>query len=366
MRYRHTNNLSRAGHRIRRLPTLGSDHVASIPYGTEIVISEIIGDWGKLHPITKEEPWCRESLRQFQVEEEEAWTLLKSTEEGVVYFEPTVSAAIVAQNTIEISKIIRYRGTRNILEGGHRVRRFPSLQTPQVATLPKVVPTIVLMGVVGNWGKLHPSMLNESWYRTSYGYQDINIAIEGWTLLRSNEGVIFYEAIPVNAPAPVVAVATATSSAASAAITSSSTRAPPIPTPPSQSCRAASPPPRTMPPTPPVSSSSSWVQQVEQSIATATSLPVLIEMEKQWQHCQELINQRKVAIELINKQQKQTQEINEDNLCIICQDEKKNIVLLPCAHLCLCGNCVEQILKSNKRQCPLCNGRITQHHKVFL
>ena len=53
---------------------------------------------------------------------------------------------------------------------------------------------------------------------------------------------------------------------------------------------------------------------------------------------------------------KDSEGYGEDNsLCPICFDKKRNILCLPCKHL-FCDNCINQIME--KRKCPICRGGI--------
>ena len=53
---------------------------------------------------------------------------------------------------------------------------------------------------------------------------------------------------------------------------------------------------------------------------------------------------------------KDSEGYGEDNsLCPICFDQKRNILCLPCKHL-FCINCLKKI--ANKRKCPICRGSI--------
>lgn len=45
--------------------------------------------------------------------------------------------------------------------------------------------------------------------------------------------------------------------------------------------------------------------------------------------------------------------IDNFQLCVICQDKLKSVVLMPCRHLCLCLDCYKQ-LRRYRRECPMC------------
>lgn len=53
------------------------------------------------------------------------------------------------------------------------------------------------------------------------------------------------------------------------------------------------------------------------------------------------------------------------NLCVICQDRPKSIVLLPCRHLCLCRNCIHH-LRSYRTRCPLCREHFRETIQVYV
>ena len=47
----------------------------------------------------------------------------------------------------------------------------------------------------------------------------------------------------------------------------------------------------------------------------------------------------------------------DKRLCVICQDQEKSVLILPCKHMCLCVNCAHSIASSRarmRRTCPLC------------
>lgn len=50
----------------------------------------------------------------------------------------------------------------------------------------------------------------------------------------------------------------------------------------------------------------------------------------------------------------------EEQVCVICRDEPKSVVLMPCRHLCLCIVCSGSV-----RTCPLCRKRIVNIMSVY-
>lgn len=50
--------------------------------------------------------------------------------------------------------------------------------------------------------------------------------------------------------------------------------------------------------------------------------------------------------------------------CIVCYDGQKNMLLLPCAHICTCISCTQYIMYSTKL-CPVCRTKISQVMRIY-
>ena len=77
-------------------------------------------------------------------------------------------------------------------------------------------------------------------------------------------------------------------------------------------------------------------------------------------------NKQELSEDLIQEEDDEGDE--EDDLCIICYEYKKSIIMLPCGHLCTCERCFDQLrnlsqLRNNYNgfRCPVCKTNIEQH-----
>ncbi|XP_001352428.2 mitochondrial E3 ubiquitin protein ligase 1 [Drosophila pseudoobscura] len=54
--------------------------------------------------------------------------------------------------------------------------------------------------------------------------------------------------------------------------------------------------------------------------------------------------------------------LSEDQLCVVCVTNPKEIILLPCGHVCLCEDCSPHIAT----HCPVCRGKIVSRSAAFI
>ena len=66
--------------------------------------------------------------------------------------------------------------------------------------------------------------------------------------------------------------------------------------------------------------------------------------------------------------QSKFEEENNDSIdkddCIVCYSKKKEVVLIPCGHICLCFECSKEI-QSKKPTCPYCRANFIQIVKIY-
>jgi len=62
---------------------------------------------------------------------------------------------------------------------------------------------------------------------------------------------------------------------------------------------------------------------------------------------------------------RQMENEREDKLCVVCQDNEKCIMILPCRHLCICETCQEP-LRQIRNTCPICRKGVKQMIKAYL
>ena len=40
--------------------------------------------------------------------------------------------------------------------------------------------------------------------------------------------------------------------------------------------------------------------------------------------------------------------------CVICINDDKNTIVMPCGHLCICKDCAKELAKGHSPDCPVC------------
>lgn len=60
------------------------------------------------------------------------------------------------------------------------------------------------------------------------------------------------------------------------------------------------------------------------------------------------------------KHKSKSRRLISADTCSVCMDEQTCVALMPCAHLCVCGDCAAALDK-----CPLCRGKIEQRIQIY-
>eukprot|EP01117_Protostelium_nocturnum_P009975 TRINITY_DN3553_c0_g3_i1.p1 TRINITY_DN3553_c0_g3~~TRINITY_DN3553_c0_g3_i1.p1 ORF type:complete len:603 (-),score=245.46 TRINITY_DN3553_c0_g3_i1:95-1903(-) len=63
-------------------------------------------------------------------------------------------------------------------------------------------------------------------------------------------------------------------------------------------------------------------------------------------------------------EEEKEKEGKEDIECVVCLSEKKEVMISPCNHLCLCKGCSNNLKKSLK-ECPICRTKVKKHIVVY-
>jgi len=57
---------------------------------------------------------------------------------------------------------------------------------------------------------------------------------------------------------------------------------------------------------------------------------------------------------------KEVIDTQSDTSCVVCFEEDRTHILLPCGHFCLCKECAQTL-----KECPVCRAKVQQVHQVF-
>ncbi|KAK6113298.1 conserved hypothetical protein [Brugia malayi] len=85
----------------------------------------------------------------------------------------------------------------------------------------------------------------------------------------------------------------------------------------------------------------------------------------------ETINNIGSPLEVSNRLRRHSSNCGADDIsritCCICFIHEKSILLQPCNHICVCANCVEELLETYEEPlCPLCRSVITSYVDVYI
>ncbi|XP_033762592.1 uncharacterized protein LOC117344062 [Pecten maximus] len=76
-----------------------------------------------------------------------------------------------------------------------------------------------------------------------------------------------------------------------------------------------------------------------------------------------------ISYERLEDFEREMEKERERQKCVVCQDQNKSVLILPCRHMCLCVDCGNQIARARnvaRRTCPLCRQRIRTIMNVYV
>ncbi|TMW85649.1 hypothetical protein EJD97_022766 [Solanum chilense] len=60
------------------------------------------------------------------------------------------------------------------------------------------------------------------------------------------------------------------------------------------------------------------------------------------------------------------EDLYDENICIVCYDNKRNCFFIPCGHCATCLSCAERITEEENKNCPICRRVIRRVRRVLL
>eukprot|EP00026_Physarum_polycephalum_P017716 Phypoly_transcript_19030.p1 GENE.Phypoly_transcript_19030~~Phypoly_transcript_19030.p1 ORF type:complete len:156 (+),score=1.75 Phypoly_transcript_19030:32-499(+) len=52
--------------------------------------------------------------------------------------------------------------------------------------------------------------------------------------------------------------------------------------------------------------------------------------------------------------------------CVVCWEQPRTIVNIPCAHMCLCSQCSVKLQRAGVKRCPVCQGAVQRQMTVIV
>lgn len=85
-------------------------------------------------------------------------------------------------------------------------------------------------------------------------------------------------------------------------------------------------------------------------------------LKKKEEYDERIIRERLEQARKTRRANARPQNLSEDQLCVVCVTNPKEIIILPCGHVCLCEDCSEKI----KTYCPVCRSPIQSKAAAFI
>ena len=57
--------------------------------------------------------------------------------------------------------------------------------------------------------------------------------------------------------------------------------------------------------------------------------------------------------------------VEEEALCVVCMDARKQHAMVPCMHMCVCDSCAQRLLDAQTPRCPVCRTPVESTTRVF-
>lgn len=77
---------------------------------------------------------------------------------------------------------------------------------------------------------------------------------------------------------------------------------------------------------------------------------------------EEAIRRQRDGSQKMRRRHVRDRELNELQQCLVCYQNPREIILLPCGHVCLCLDCSERI----NDLCPVCRGKVQTKATAYI
>ena len=86
-------------------------------------------------------------------------------------------------------------------------------------------------------------------------------------------------------------------------------------------------------------------------------------LQRIYRHFKDKINKNKNQKVNILRQLARDVKSDDDLFCIICVEKQRNVITLPCYHMCICYDCYSQL---NPKKCPVCKHGVIEIMEIFV